>query len=93
VFSFLSVGSTLLILPTPRGQPPGFQFLDGLGHCDEFDSDLGEGLWSEETLSERDAASVADRALQISRPHVLDEKEACGAARAQRGGHVVYLAL
>jgi hypothetical protein len=28
-----------------------------------------------------------------SRPHVLDEDEAGGAARAQRGGHVVYLAL
>src|SRR5829696_5154409 len=29
--------------------------------------------------------------LQIARPHVLDEKEACAAARAQRGSYPLYL--
>src|SRR3712207_6945727 len=44
----------------PGARLLGLQFLDGLGHCDELDSDLGDGLRSEDRKSTRLNSSHAN---------------------------------
>src|SRR5215212_1437828 len=80
LISFLSVYMTFWASLGPGDRLLRLKLLECLGHGGELGSDGGEGLGGEESLPEREAARIADSALEVARPHMLDKQEACGGA-------------
>src|SRR5829696_318949 len=64
-----------------------------LGHCDgvrhrrELRLDRPDRLRSQEALAEHAAAHVAEGALQVARPDVLDQEQPGGLAGSEPGCH------